>query len=140
MLLALSVGCSEEPRVPNNPPSVEFETGSSDGNVAEVWYWVLDFDGDDVNIDIQVCRQQECFVPTESPGGDGTANLPTLRDEPALHLYRWAAGCDLDAAGYDAELTIEILPTDIRNGEGELVQSDPFVLNDIGVETGCSQQ
>lgn len=131
-----STGCSDAIDPPNRQPQITIDAIEGDGAVVEVFYQLADGDGDDVRIEIVYCDGGRCVQPTESPGGDGTRNLPTLRQgAPVLHLYRWAATCDVADGGLS--LTVRIEPND-GESTGTEVESAPFSLGALGVSGDCS--
>jgi len=126
--------CGETIDIANNPPTVVFGDLLAEGGVLNIYYELSDAEGDDVAIEIAVCQQAQCLSPTPAPGGDGTQNLPTIAGEPVLHLFRWAAACDVESAALETERRIRITPSD--EDRGLMVESDPVNLDGLGVVAG----
>lgn len=135
-VIALVASCTDAVDIANRAPEAELDTIEGVGGIVEVYYTLSDLDGDDVDIQIRFCSAGECNIPTAAPGGDGTANLPTLKTEPVLHLFRWDALCDLSSEA--AGITIRITPAD-SDDSGQPVVSETFSLTDFELEGECAE-
>jgi hypothetical protein len=136
-LLALgAIGCDGTIEVPNRAPTAAFESVERDGDHVALYYWLHDDDGDDVDITLTACLGARCFAPTPAPGGDGTRSLPTLRDTPVLHLFLWAASCDVTGADRTAEIVLHLVPHDGEDA-GPAAQSVPFTLDGLELPEAC---
>ncbi len=139
VLLALTAllvaGCSDPIEVANLAPRVRHHSVETNAEEpVSVYYTIEDAEGDDVHITIEVCSgDNACDPMTEAPGGDGTANLPTLRRERVLHLFTWDAECD---AGQNEQVFIRITPRD--EDLGRSADGDTFSLADIGYAGSCN--
>ncbi len=129
-----NLGCTEPIEVSNLAPLVRHSSLEvSEGEPVDVYYTIEDAEGDDVDITIEVCTApNSCISMTESPGGDGTANLPTRRRERVLHRFVWNASCDI---GQEERVFIRITPQDTSLGEP--AESDTFTLSDLGYSGVC---
>lgn len=132
--LVLLVGaCSDEVIIPNHHPSAAIEAVElSDDGPVDIYFELSDADGDDLSIAVRVCSAGDCFAPTPAPGGDGVRDLPTEPDAPVLHLFRWAAGCDVGAEDLEATRTVEIVPNDGEDAGAPAV-SPEFSLSELGM-------
>ena len=133
-LATFVIACSDPIEIPNSAPSVTFTSLQASDGVLDLFFEVTDFEGDDVDLTIEICRDASCISPTAAPGGDGIRSLPTLPDEPVLHLFRWAAACDIPLTDFQRERVIRITPSDDQ--PGVTATSDPFLLNELGVVGG----
>ena len=136
LFVGMLASCSDPIDIANSPPTVAFDEITADGRVVEVYYSLSDPDGDDVRISITYCRAEQCSQMTAAPGGDGTAGLPTTRQESTLHLFRWEATCDIVAGELDEQFTIEIVPSDDEYA-GSRVVSESQSLEQLGVVGEC---
>ena len=134
LVAAWNAGCTEPIEVSNLAPRVRHNSlDVADGAPVDVYYTVEDAEGDDVDITIEVCTgPTSCTSMTESPGGDGTSNLPTRRRERVLHHFIWNAACDI---GPEEAVFIRITPQD--TGLGAPADSDTFSLSEIGYSGAC---
>jgi hypothetical protein len=128
----LATACGSTIDVPNQPPTAAIVRVQSSDGVVDIYYELNDAEGDDVAITIAFCQNAQCLTPQSAPGSDGVRNLPTDVDGPILHLFRWAnPSCQVDQAGFDLESVIQITPNDGQTGD--LTESEPFFLNDLGL-------
>lgn len=114
-----------------------------------VQYTLRDAEADDQSVTVQICPTDEadaedCPVPVQGAGGDGRSSLPTLpagTDVP--HRFSWNAGCGLVDADscVQSELSTEYVariridaPDDTEDAEPGFVTSEPFTLEDIGLQ------
>ncbi len=134
--IALLSGCTDAVDIANRAPAAELDAIEGAGSVVDVYYTLTDLDGDDVDIQIRFCSGGTCSIPTAASGGDGTANLPTIKDEPVLHLFRWDALCDLDPDS--SGITVRITPSD-ADDSGQAVVSDSFSLADFDIQGECPE-
>ena len=130
-----ALGCDDTINLASFPPEVAMDSLEVAGPIVDVYYRAADIEGDDFDITIAVCRGNDCFTPTSVPGGDGTRNLPTVRRQTVLHLFRWAPGCDVDESEFDEPRVIRITPSD--GLVGETAETEPFTLSGLGVDGAC---
>jgi hypothetical protein len=133
-MVCLLIACAEPYEVPNSMPIALFDSLEGQGDIVDIYYTLFDDNGDDLSIDLNFCVNAACNQPTEIPGGDGLDNLPTRKHLSMLHLFRWAALCDLD--NEETEFSLQIRPYD-GTDYGDWSEIQPFSLSVLGVSGDC---
>ena len=118
-LLAISVGigfgagCEESLEILNEPGQAR-SVGPVvlDRDSILIPYSVIDREGDDLEVRVEVCEEDErdCGVIFLAPGGDSLAFVSTAPKNTAVsHVVRWNHHCGRLVAGerFDTELTID---------------------------------
>ncbi|MCA9561854.1 MAG: hypothetical protein KC561_00125 [Myxococcales bacterium] len=131
------VACGDKVTLEERVPEALIDTVEADGDAVAVYYYLGDLDRNDASVRVRYCLGGTCSTATAAPGGDGVANLPTDREDPVLHLFRWAALCDLTDTA--SEVTVEITPYD-NAGTGPTVVTDPFSITGLGVSGECEDE
>ena len=103
----------------------------------DVTYSVRDFEGDDVDVIVEICRADgtACGVAWQGPGADGTFRVITEPyDTDVPHVFRWDAACGavIADARVDAELGVSSLFRVSVLGADTHLDSLPFSLTDLG--------
>lgn len=127
------VGCDESVSLNNLPGYVTFvgPQAVSDGGIA-TWFGVSDLEGDLVSVTVEVCVEQECFVPELLPGSATVETLPTSGDERAAALrVIWRPECDLIDPNTPFTVHIQALGADAEDGVMGLSTS-PVTLDELG--------
>lgn len=142
LLLGLS-GCSETIDIDNAEAQItsvgalDMVTESGVPRYLDVAYSVRDFEGDDVDIVVEVCDADgtSCGVAWQGPGGDGTFRVITEPyDTDVAHVFRWDVACGLVIADAraDADLSKSSVFRISIQGADRHLDSMPFALSDLG--------
>lgn len=149
ILTMLALGCGEETIEEGTAPALT-SIGPLEvrGHAVDIYWTVRDDDGDDVDIAVFICRDQNCGAAIQARGGDGTSRLPTVpAGQDILHLFAWNYDCDAGVAGGYFDGTNRVgAQTDlvyrvriVLETTGEELESMNFTLEDLGITEllGC---
>lgn len=105
LLISMTIvgGCGDQPLETSNRTARITSVGpvELDERFVEIQYTLRDREGDDQNVDVEICPaasegDRDCMTPVQGLGGDGTERLPTVpKDTDVPHRYAWRVGCGL---------------------------------------------
>lgn len=138
------LGCGEIIEVDDRPAQVtgaEAALGvevSGELRFVDVVYTLRDYEGDDVDLNVQVCDAGgRCGAAWQAPGGDGTYRVPTEPfDTDVPHVFRWDVGCgravgaSVEGVGLTDELRLKIGVV----GSDSSAETPVFTLETLGFE------
>jgi hypothetical protein len=143
MLVCGLAACSETIDIDNadaritSVGALDVVTENGAPRYVDVTYSVRDFEGDDVDVIVEICNAAgtSCGVAWQGAGGDGTFRVITQPyDTDVPHVFRWDAACGsvVADARTDAELgASSIFRISVQDGDTHL-DSMPFSLADLG--------
>lgn len=139
-LLILLTGCPVQIEVDNNVAEIDEVRAPErlDEHRLAVEYTILDEEGDDQELTVEICLEgeAECGIPFQGNGSDGLTFVPTA---PAgtlqLHRYVWDVGCgrvvgeDVIASDLSATYVARI---SVQGQPDSATTSEAFILSDLG--------
>ena len=138
--LALLTGCPEQIEVENEDAEIleVFAPEQFDANKLSVEYTILDAEGDDQELVVEICEEggSACGIPFQGSGSDGVTFVPTApAGSVQRHRYVWDVGCgrvvgdDILETASDASYIARIAP---KSDPASATESEPFILSDLG--------
>lgn len=99
----------------------------------DVDYTIRDYEGDDVNVIVEICDDTECGVAWQGDGADGTYRVTTTPfDSDVPHVFRWLVRCGRVGAPQVDATTPVFFRLHVEGTESTL-DSQPFLLQGLGV-------
>lgn len=143
MLVCGVAACSETIDIDNADARITsvgaLDVVNADGapRFVDVNYSVRDFEGDDVDVIVEVCQADgsDCGVAWQGAGADGTFRVITQPyDTDVPHVFRWDVGCGLviGEARTDADPAASLIFRISVAETGIALDSMPFSLSDLG--------
>lgn len=134
----LVVACNEQFDFKNTQPVVSAigPVGMTDANDARIHLWIVDYEGDPVDVDIQISVDggQWQSLTAEEISGHGLLGLTSDTVFPGQeHVVTWHTNVSSDLGReFDVaqELRLRIVPDDRRSGGGVLLTTPSFKLID----------
>ncbi len=145
LLFALvATGCVREIDIENRDARITSigPLGLDDADNVIVQYTIRDPEGDDQDLQIEICTApgEQCGFAAEGIGGDPTSRVPTVpAGTDVTHEFRWAPWCDRwrgterIPSEPDQEYVVGIT---VLTGSASPVYSEPFTLTDLGTTGG----
>jgi hypothetical protein len=123
---------------------------SRDGDAVSIPYLIVDREGDDQNIRVEICLWNgesagECGVAAADLGGDGTTFVPTSpAGQCVLHVFNWDVGCGrftgvADGGEAPQRATVEVdrelvARISVVGSDETPSRSEPFTLKALGFD------
>lgn len=138
--LVFLAGCTEQIEVENRDAEIQeiFEPQLLDENRLSIDYTILDAEGDDQELIVEICEEggSACGIPFQGNGSDGVTFVPTApAGSVQTHRYVWDVGCGrvageeiLDTSS-DVTYIARISP---KSDPASVTESAPFILSQLG--------